>query len=245
MLALLDHMFYNQVDRTLVLSLCSMDGVFMIVREIPIPGVAKTIPEGFLSIAAICVGTNALGPGFRSVVWVQGCPFHCKGCIAPDWIPFRPAVPYTPGDLAKELLKDPAISGITISGGEPMMQASLLKEMVLEARKIRPINVISYTGFTYTQLVRKPPSPDVALFLKTLDVLIDGLYIENLNDNQGIRGSSNQNIIHLSNRLLGSDLESIRRSTELRFENGKIFIVGVPDPALLNTLDTIVRRNQE
>jgi len=43
-----------------------------------------------VQVAETCIGTRALGPGLRSVVWVQGCPFSCAGCIAPDWIPRSP-----------------------------------------------------------------------------------------------------------------------------------------------------------
>jgi pyruvate-formate lyase-activating enzyme len=39
-----------------------------------------------LNIAATCQATYALGPGLRSAVWVQGCPFRCPGCISPDWV---------------------------------------------------------------------------------------------------------------------------------------------------------------
>jgi pyruvate-formate lyase-activating enzyme len=46
------------------------------------------IPD--VQAAETCVGTRALGPGLRSAVWVQGCPFRCTGCIAPDWIPPLP-----------------------------------------------------------------------------------------------------------------------------------------------------------
>ena len=50
-----------------------------------------TIPPGYINVAAIIPSTHALGPGERAVVWVQGCPFHCSGCIAPEWLPFVPA----------------------------------------------------------------------------------------------------------------------------------------------------------
>lgn len=46
--------------------------------------------NGMINVAEICLGTRALGPGLRSALWVQGCPFRCPGCVAPDWIPDRP-----------------------------------------------------------------------------------------------------------------------------------------------------------
>src|ERR1039457_1910144 len=95
-----------------------------------------------VNVAETCVGTKALGPGVRSVVWVQGCPLHCHGCIAPDWIPQRQARLVHPDDLAAELLADENVSGLTLSGGEPMLQAIPLTAMVRAARRQRDMNVI-------------------------------------------------------------------------------------------------------
>ena len=90
-----------------------------------------------LNIAATLVGTTALGPGYRAVVWVQGCPIHCAGCIAPDWIPFTPNRLVSPAELVAELLVDPLVTGLTFSGGEPMAQAAGLAQVAHLARQRR------------------------------------------------------------------------------------------------------------
>jgi len=54
----------------------------------------------YLNIAASVVGTITLGPGLRSVIWVQGCPFHCEGCISPEWIVDKEAHLVKPDILA-------------------------------------------------------------------------------------------------------------------------------------------------
>jgi anaerobic ribonucleoside-triphosphate reductase activating protein len=92
-----------------------------------------------LNIAKTCVGTRALGPGVRSVVWVQGCPFRCQGCIAPEWIPFERAREADPAELASELLADPDVAGLTFSGGEPMRQAAGLARLITIARRQRDL----------------------------------------------------------------------------------------------------------
>jgi hypothetical protein len=73
-------------------------------------------------------------------VWVQGCPFSCPGCVAPEWIPIRTERLVAPDVLAGELLADDAVTGLTISGGEPMLlpqgdreEARTLLEAVAEA----------------------------------------------------------------------------------------------------------------
>lgn len=186
-----------------------------------------------LNIAATCPATAALGPGLRAVVWVQGCIFHCPGCIAPEWIPIQPARLVQPEDLVSELLIDPAVSGLTFSGGEPMLQASGLARLARLARQKRDLNIICFTGFQKSTLENSPPGPGVADLLDQTDVLIDGPYIARLNDNRGLRGSSNQRIHYLTDRLAGIELDDIARRVEIKLSDGQALLVGVP-PARLN-----------
>jgi anaerobic ribonucleoside-triphosphate reductase activating protein len=194
-----------------------------------------------LNLAAVCRKTRALGPGARAVVWVQGCPFRCKGCISPDWIPFITANDYHPQALSEALLADPEISGITISGGEPVMQATALIDFIEHGRKIRDITIIMFSGYFYENLLAFPERSPIQRLLKLVDVLIDGPYAEKLNNNLGLRGSSNQRIIHLTERLRGFDFENQYRQTEIQIFNGDIFFVGVPPvgvlPGVLTSLE--------
>lgn len=189
--------------------------------------------KSILNLAAICRKTRALGPGARAVIWVQGCPFRCKGCISPEWIPFIPANSYQPIALADALLSDPEISGITISGGEPIVQASALADFIEHARSIRDINLILFSGYYYENLLAFPEKSPVRRLLGMLDVLIDGPYDEKQNHNLGLRGSSNQRIIHLTSRLSGIDFEQQVRQTEIQISNGEILFVGVPPVGVL------------
>jgi anaerobic ribonucleoside-triphosphate reductase activating protein len=189
---------------------------------------ASTNPADILNIAATCGATRSLGPGVRSVVWVQGCAFHCPGCVAPDWIPLQPARLVQPETLVKELLADPRVTGLTFSGGEPMLQASGLAALARLARSRANLNIICFTGFQFEQLVKYPPVPGVSDLLEQVDVLIDGPYIERLNDNRGMRGSRNQRIIHLSGRLAQEDFENYPRRAEIHLRDGQAMLVGVP-----------------
>ncbi|MEE1748600.1 4Fe-4S single cluster domain-containing protein [Streptomyces sp. NPDC006641] len=183
-----------------------------------------------LNVAATRVGTRTLGPGVRSVVWVQGCPFHCVGCLAPEWIPERPARRAHPDDLAAELLTDPRVTGLTLSGGEPMGQAAGLARLVRRARRIRDISVICFTGHRLERLRTRPPSPDVPELLAVVDVLIDGTYVAALNDGRGLRGSSNQRVHHLTPRLVdsGYDFEGRARDVEIAVDGREALLIGVP-----------------
>jgi anaerobic ribonucleoside-triphosphate reductase activating protein len=203
-----------------------------------------TAERDVVNVAETCVGTKALGPGIRSVVWVQGCRLHCPGCIAPDWIPRRDARLVAPEELAAELLADPAVSGLTLSGGEPMLQAGALAAMVRAARARRDVTVICFTGQTLGELQEKPPGRGVPDLLEQVDVLIDGPYVAAANDGLGLRGSSNQYVHHLTSRLTRWDDSFVRqpRSAELRVRDRSVLLVGVPPPGLARGLDQAVRR---
>jgi anaerobic ribonucleoside-triphosphate reductase activating protein len=198
-----------------------------------------------LFLAAMKIGTHALGPGYRAVIWVQGCPFHCKECISPEWI--------VPGgvltdieDIARKILDDPAIDGLTISGGEPMMQTSPLYELIRILKNAkRDINVICFTGYRFQELMNKPPSPKVLDFINEIDVLIDGPYIAAKNDNIGLRGSSNQTIHFLTKALKDHNFEHNPRKLEIDVYDGEALIVGIPprhfNPAWDQAMVSILR----
>lgn len=195
-----------------------------------------------LNVAATRVGTHALGPGRRSVVWVQGCPFRCAGCLAPDWIPDRAARHVDPAELAEELLADPGVTGLTLSGGEPMAQAAGLAALVRAARVRRDLSVICFTGYRLDRLRSRPPAPDVTELLGLLDVLIDGQYVAGLDDGKGLRGSSNQRVHHLTPRLAGCgyDFTGRHRTAEITVDGTTALLVGVPPPGLLTVFDSAV-----
>jgi anaerobic ribonucleoside-triphosphate reductase activating protein len=199
-----------------------------------------------LNVAAVCSATHTLGPGLRAVVWVQGCPFHCQGCVAPDWIPFKPARLVDVEELVDELLSNPNVSGLTFSGGEPMKQAAGLAAVAQLARQRRELDIICFTGYKLEKLLKLPLDPAVQELLAQVDVLIDGSYIARLNDNKGLRGSSNQRIHHLSLRLKNFDFENTTRQVEMQIADGQILMVGVPpkgmDVALKEAVNTVQQK---
>jgi anaerobic ribonucleoside-triphosphate reductase activating protein len=185
--------------------------------------------EKMLNIAEMIPRTRALGPGLRAAVWVQGCPLHCKGCISPNWIPFRPANELSPEKVAKYLLSNPEIQGITISGGEPTAQAHGLVEMIKIARHIRDdLHIICFSGFTYESLQKRPLTTGILELLQLIDVLIDGPYIEGLNHGDSFPGSRNQRMISLSERPLPGAGPFELRKMEVYIRNGNVLAVGIP-----------------
>lgn len=182
-----------------------------------------------LNIAEICPSTRTLGPGQRFVIWMQGCCFRCPGCVSPDWIPQKQATLVDLQQLASLILSIPGLDGVTVSGGEPMLQAAALSELFTLLRQQRDISIMSFTGFTLQQLQAKSdPTSDRLLTL--IDVLIDGLYVAELNDNKGWRGSSNQVVHFLTPRHIheANLFTERKRDVEIHLQEESALMVGVP-----------------
>jgi anaerobic ribonucleoside-triphosphate reductase activating protein len=182
-----------------------------------------------LNIAEICTATQTLGPGQRFAIWVQGCCFNCQNCISPDWIPMIKGNLMEPKLLANMVLSTPNTEGITVSGGEPMLQAEALFELFTFLRQEQDISIICFTGFTLEQL-RSKCDRNIEQVLNMIDVLIDGQYVSKLNDNKGWRGSSNQVVHFLSSRYLSQAnlfLER-ERNVEIHLRNEAALMIGIP-----------------
>ena len=170
---------------------------------------------------------RVLGPGLRYVLWVQGCERRCPGCTAPTAWDMRKGDPIPAAALAWEIALSGA-EGLTISGGEPFLQAGALGRMVELIRRRRDMGVIVYTGFLYEELLGMDGAQ--ALLSRT-DLLIDGPYIREMDDGRSLRGSSNQRVLPLTERyhsdlyLYGAEGRPIEH-----FQHGvEIHDVGVAD----------------
>ena len=182
-----------------------------------------------INLADFCPTSRVLGPGVRSVLWVQGCCFRCPGCVSPDTIPQVIGTLVEPKVIAQTILSNPQLDGITISGGEPMLQAPALSELLAILHQERDLSIMCYTGFTLAQLQAKN-DPEITKMLSYLDILIDGLYMEAQNDNRGWRGSANQVVHFLTSRHLedSSPFTERKRDIELYLRNDNALMVGVP-----------------
>lgn len=140
------------------------------------------------------------GDGLRCVIWFAGCNHQCPGCHNPETWDFNCGhdLNIDDMDIIYDQLERDEISGITLTGGDPIYQ---YKELLpfLEQIKINFPNktIWCYTGFNYEEIDHLP-------VMKFIDVLIDGKYISSLNP--GInkilwRGSTNQRIIDVQKSL--------------------------------------------
>lgn len=168
--------------------------------------------------------SEVLGPYKRYILWVQGCERHCKGCIAKDSWDLNGGTTENINDVVNDILSVSEIEGITISGGEPFLQADALCELIREVKTKRDLGVIVYTGFSYNEIKDNP-------LTKLCDLMIDGEYVDELNDDLSLRGSLNQNIIPITDRytkVIEKYYGIQGRKTEMHFDDDGIKLIGIP-----------------
>lgn len=144
------------------------------------------------------------GEGLRVVLWLSGCTHHCYNCQNPitwdenDGLVFDKSAKE---ELFRELGKD-YISGLTLSGGDPLHEANLdgVLELVNEIRLSFPNKSIwLYSGYTFEECLLNTKRREI---IKNVNVLVDGRYIDSQRDiTLKWRGSSNQRVIDIKQSL--------------------------------------------
>ena len=93
------------------------------------------------------------GPGIRFVIFMQGCPLRCKFCHNPDTWELKKGSEMTTDELIALYLKNKAFytkGGITVTGGEPLLQIDFLIELFTKAKEHGIHTCIDTSGITYT-----------------------------------------------------------------------------------------------
>ena len=164
------------------------------------------------------------GPGSRFVIWTQGCRKMCKNCYNPEtWSHYRNNL--IDIDLLVEEIKNSSISGVTISGGDPFEQPEELFYLLGEIKQLDLSDgVIVFSGYTIDEIrVRE----ELRKSLDYIDVLIDGLYIDEKRITNGLAGSSNQEFHFLTDKI-SRDSINIDQEVEIHSLGELIQITGFP-----------------
>lgn len=143
----------------------------------------------------------ANGPGIRSTIFVTGCIHNCPGCFNKEYQNFKYGDIWTENETKKVIsyLKEKSVSGLSLLGGEPFQNSKDLAEIVREIKKEVEKNIWVYSGYTFEEIIEDSEKLDL---LSQCDVLVDGLFIEELKDlTLKFRGSSNQRILDIKKSL--------------------------------------------
>lgn len=160
------------------------------------------------------------GDGLRVVLWLSGCEHHCKGCQNPQTWDINSGIPFDENaedELFKELNKE-YISGLTLSGGDPLHEKNLddVLNLINKITRLSPKkNIWLYTGYDFNLLQDKmneykytPFAIDANKWLtrweivSKCNILVDGRYIDSQRDvSLEWRGSKNQKVIDVQESL--------------------------------------------
>lgn len=164
------------------------------------------------------------GDGLRVVLWLSGCSHHCYNCQNPQTWDVNSGIPFDESakeELFRELDKD-YISGLTLSGGDPLHEANLdgVLDLVNEFRLSLPNKSIwIYSGYTWESIMNYESSETDDFdyieesyidglyekrkqIISQCTVMVDGRYIDSQRDiTLKWRGSMNQRVIDVKKSL--------------------------------------------
>lgn len=141
----------------------------------------------------------ANGEGVRVTLFVSGCGKRCKGCHNPEAWSFDYGEEFTEEEFSMiiDQVRKPWIKGLTICGGEPLhpRNSEAVDELAFTVKHWFPEkDVWVYTGYKFEEIPKN--------LLQSIDVLVDGEYIDSLRDpSLWFKGSSNQRIIDVQESL--------------------------------------------
>lgn len=146
------------------------------------------------------------GPGIRFVVFMQGCPMRCRYCHNPDTWSLSGGTQYTAGEVAERALKYKSYirnGGVTVSGGEPLLQAEFVTELFTILKENGIHTALDTSGITFDKHNEK--------FKKLLNVcdlvLLDIKHIVNA-EHKKLTGFDNENVLEFARYLsdVGKDM---------------------------------------
>lgn len=143
------------------------------------------------------------GPGIRYVLFLQGCPLRCLYCHNPDTWEVSKTQPITVDEVLQEFNKNRSFyskGGITVTGGEPLLQVDFVAELFKRAKEQNIHTCIDTSGVTY--------NPHNVAYMKKLDevmrytdlVMLDIKHIDP-ESHKRLTGKSNENILDFAKYL--------------------------------------------
>ena len=155
-----------------------------------------------MRIAGLVQDSIVDGPGFRFVVFTQGCQQRCEGCHNPATWDINGGEEISVEKIVAEMLKNPLTDGLTLSGGEPLLQAGECALLAAAAHE-SGLNVWVFSGLTIEELMtRAANEPEIERFLRQIDVLVDGAFVAAERTlSLRWRGSKNQRVIDAQKSL--------------------------------------------
>jgi pyruvate formate lyase activating enzyme len=122
-------------------------------QGIPESDVRTALATGAMGfVHSFTTGSAVDGPGVRVVVWTSGCMWRCQYCHNPDTWTMTNGIPVTVARASEELRKYQSglqimSGGLTISGGEPLMQHRFVVNLLTTAKQMGIHTTIETNGY--------------------------------------------------------------------------------------------------
>lgn len=199
--------------------------------------------DEFLRVHNVVLHTKVLGPEQRAAIWLQGCERRCKGCMSPMTRDLNGGQLIEIEKIVSEITGLTDIEGITISGGEPFLQSGALCHFLNKIREAADLGVIIYTGYTIEELHALNNNHIEEILSGLADLIIDGEYVEELNDGKSLKGSSNQRLIFLTDRYKASEscYQGKKRNVEIIASNKDLFFIGIPNEKMFKEWEKVAK----
>lgn len=143
------------------------------------------------------------GPGIRFVVFFQGCPMRCKYCHNPDTWKMNKGMQLSAEELIMRFNKNKAFyhnGGITVTGGEPLLQIDFLIELFRLAKEQGIHTCIDTSGVTFTAS-ESEYRHKLDKLMEYIDlVMLDIKHIDS-NEHHELTGFDNANILAFAKYL--------------------------------------------
>lgn len=143
------------------------------------------------------------GPGVRYVIFLSGCAMRCQFCHNPDTWNMQAGTSYTADELLEKALRYRSYwgskGGITVSGGEPLLQIDFLLELFTKAKEKGVHTTLDTCGNPFTR-----EEPFFSKFEKLMEVTdLVMLDIKHMDEEQHVllTGQKNDNILDMAKYL--------------------------------------------
>lgn len=143
------------------------------------------------------------GPGVRFIIFTQGCRMRCEFCHNPDTWEIGKGREVTPDEMIEEALKYRSYwgekGGITVSGGEPLLQIPFITELFKKAKALGIHTTIDSCGKPFTR--EEPFISEFEELLKYTDLILFDIKHIDAEGHKKLTQMSNDNILEMAQYL--------------------------------------------
>jgi pyruvate formate lyase activating enzyme len=168
-------------------------------KDVPETDVRTALAQGDMGfLHSFTTGSAVDGPGVRVVAWTTGCMWRCRYCHNPDTWTMRNGIPVSVARAIEEVRKyrhglKVMSGGLTVSGGEPLMQRHFVMKLIAGAKAMDIHTAIETNGFLGEELTEED--------LDKLDLVLLGMKTWDPARHKDLTGRDNAPTLALARRL--------------------------------------------